>query len=1217
MRIIGCLSLLLGVWWAGNSLCLAQETRSMIHGRVLDPQSSAVAGALVTVTNAATNTAVRLKTNETGYYEASLLLPGEYMVEAEADGFKKSVRRGIVLLIASRAEVDLRLELGSLAESVSVTAEAPILDTSTASSGRVIDRKALELPAPSGNAMQLVRLTPGIQSSGNLNYNTQHAFGTVDFFLPGKVGGPEYTIDGAPNNGTGRNPGYQPHVDTMQEVKVETGNFDASIGHTAGVSVTMMTKAGTNHLHGTANWQTFQQRWTGTEFFTRRLYYTNIARAEAQGNQALADQLRAQPKQQGGRFNSFAATIGGPVVIPKVVNGKSKLFFFFGVDGYRKSSPPEGDKLGHTLPTLANRTGDFSQLLNVDPVRYQLYDPLSVRADPARATHYIRNPIPGNIIPKSRQINPTAASYIKLLPAPNNDPLSPTAQPTNNFMAVGMPFVWNYNAFNNRVDYNYSEKHRFFGRWSWSDFKEDYYDWMYSTYRGLQKAGLNRHNAGATVDWVYTRSAATLLDTAVGVTQFRDGYQNDVPLRFKPSDVGLPAYMDAQAGPRHLLPDMSFTGYTSIGPTRQRTGYPVMAHYRMATAKATLTHIRGNHSLSAGAEFRQHFRTGGGGGATSGTFTFNNSYTRHNDDTFTPAGDLGHSWAAYLLGIPSGMSIANNDTYATSNPYFAWFAQDSWRVSRKLSLNLGLRLEYELGPRERFNRAITYFDPNANLPISQAAQAAYAKSPVPELAASQFVVRGGSLYEGGNGASARIWHNQLMWLPRFSAAYQLDSRTAVRAGYGMFYDTNNVLLFSPDQTGFSRPTSTTVSNNFGVTWLTGDPQNGISPLQNPFPVRSNGTRFDTPMRDALGLMARAGRGWSFRDYDFEHARVNRWRLGVQRQLTANIMVEAAYAGTYSDHIPISHSLSPLPGQYWATGTVRDNAVANNLNANVPNPFQLKNFADLQQTNPLVYQDMSTQGFFTSSTIRKQSLLRAFPQMNGITRQNAPLGKSRSNDIELSLVRRFSKGLQVNFGYTRLWNKDADFFANEFDTEPTWRLSNNGRPHRIVASGIYELPFGKTKPLATRGLPNALLGGFQISLSWDYQPGPLLDWGNRFFYGNIADIAKGPRTLDHWFNTDGFERSSAKGPASYQARVFPTRINGLRADSLNVWNADVHRRFRIREGLSLQIRADALNLFNRSNFSPAITDPFSSNFGKVISTTLNTKRYIQLHARIVF
>lgn len=1205
--------------FAAGPWAAAQETRGTIHGRVVDPQSRAVAGAVVTVINTDTNTAARLTTNETGYYEANLLLPGSYQVSVDAAGFKRYMRDGIVLPLATRLEIGAALEVGNVTESISVTAVAPMLDTSTASSGRVMDtRTLLDLPTPSNNAMQLVRQTPGVQSGGNLNYNPQHAWGTVDFYLPGKVGGPEYSVDGAPNNGRERYAAYQPTADTLQEMKVETSNFDAAVGHTTGFTVNMMTKFGTNQIHGTANWTHWQKRWTGTEFFVRKLYYTNIARAEAAGNQALADQLRGQPKQQAGNYNSYAATVGGPIVIPKLIDGRNKLFFFFGTDGYRSIQPQWGSMLNTTLPTLANREGDFSQLLQVDAVRYQIYDPVSVRADPARPTHYVRQPFPGNVLPKSRFNNPTYNSYVKFLPTPNSDPSNPRLEPLNNYLAVGMNFIWDYDALNNRIDYHYSEKHRFFGRWNWADFKEDSYDWTYSTYRHLQSGGLTRRSYGVTVDHVYTHSATTLLDIAASVNQYTDGFLPSIlaSVKFKPSDVGLPKYMDDKAGDLHILPDMNFTGYTPIGPNPQRTGYPTLVNYRLGTGKATLTHVRGHHSITAGADARQHFRTGGGGGATSGTFTFSNAYTRRNDDSFTPAGDLGHSWAAYVLGIPNGMSIASSDTYVISNPYFGWFAQDNWRVTPELSLNVGLRLEYEMGPLERFNRAITNFDPGAALPITQGAQAAYARSPIPELAASQFLVRGGSLFAGQGGD--RLWRNELMWMPRVAAAYQWDRNTVLRGGYGIFFDTNNVLMFSPDQSGYSRSTSTVVTNDFGMTWRAGDPARGISPLTDPFPVRADGTRFDTPTRDGLGLMARAGRNWSYRDDDFRHTRLQRWRFGAQRQITANMMAEAAYGGSYGDRMPISQTLSALPEQYWADGLVRNDALASNMNANVPNPFLIGNFADLRTSNPLLYQDLTTQGFFTSPTIRKHQLLRPFPQMNGLTRLNTKAGKLVSHEINLSATRRFSKGFQFDASYTRLWIRNADLFLQEFDPEPFYRPAYNGRPHRIVANGIVELPFGKGKPLASRGVAGALLGGFKLALTWDYQPGNLLPWGNMFFYGNIEDIGKGERTLDRWFNTDGFERLAARGPVGYHKRVFPPVLEGLRADSLNIWNSNLQRSFRIKEGVSLQLRFDALNMFNRSTFNAPNMSPYSTDFGRVTgSSTTVAKRWLQVQARLKF
>ncbi|MEK7407594.1 MAG: carboxypeptidase-like regulatory domain-containing protein, partial [Acidobacteriota bacterium] len=929
---------------AGVSLPAAsQETRGMIFGRVLDPQSSAVAGAPVTVTNRDTNAVTRLATNETGYYEASRLLPGSYEIAAEAPGFKKSIRGGIVLPVGSRLEIDLRLEVGAISESVSVTAEAPMLDTSNVSSGRILSNRTLmDIPVVANNVINLARLTTGMQTSGiNPSYAMLGSVSAAsDYYLPGRVGGSEYSIDGAPNNGSGRQVAYLPYSDTVQEFRVETSNFDAAQGHSAGASVSMMTRSGANTFHGTLTLQHFQQRWQGTPFFVKQNYYRRIAQAEAAGDKSLADYLRSQDKQPAGRSNNYAATIGGPVILPKLFNGKDRLFFFFSYTGLKEGKTENPEGLNYTLPTLANRQGDFSQLLNVpDAVRYLIHDPLSVRPDPARPTHYIRDPIPGNRIPRTRVINPAYDFYAKIPPTPNNEPLDPRAEPRNNYLAIGSPYIWDFHSLSNRVDANITTRHRIFGRWHLSDFLEDRSDWTYETARGLQTNGLNRLNRGATVDWVFARSSSTVLNFRFAASQFKSGNRTPVPQQYKPSDVGLPAYLDAKAGDLHILPTMSFSGYQTIG-----RNYPAYDRFRSYTGKADLSHIRGRHSLQSGFEARAQQRSGGGGGNTSGSFSFSNVYVRRNDDGFTPAGDLGLSWAAFMMGVPNGLNIATNDTYITGNPYFAWFAQDNWRLTTKLSVNIGLRLEHELGPTERYDRMIGYFDPLARLPISEAAESAYGRSPVPELPASSFRAQGGSVYPGVRGAGRRIYRNEFLWLPRVSAAYQLDSETVVRAGYGVYFDTINVLVTGPNQTGFSRTTSTNVTNDFGATWLAGDPRNGVSSLKDPFPVRPDGSRFDAPTRDALGLMAVAGRSFSYSRFDIRHARLRRWRAGLQRQFGANLVVEAAYAGQYSDRIPIGQTLRPLPEGYWADGLKRNDVIPANLNANVTNPFSIQNLA---------------------------------------------------------------------------------------------------------------------------------------------------------------------------------------------------------------------------------------------------------------------------------
>ncbi len=1195
-----------------GSILSAQETRGTIRGRVLDASQAVVAGASVVVENVDTNTATRLTTNEAGYYEATLLMPGAYRVTGEFSGFKKTVRSGLTLPMSGSLEINVVLEVGGTAETVSVTAEAPLLDTRGVSSGMVLDNQSvMDLPVIANNVMVLVKMSPGLYTNGVNDYLGPHSIsGASQYSIGGGVGGNEWAIDGVPNNGASRQTAYLPHSDTVQEVKVETSNFDAAIGHTTGASVTMMTRSGTNQYHGSITEQHWQQRWQATNFFTNQAYYRSIADAEAKGDMALANKIRSTPKQDSGRSNNWAASVGGPVRIPKLFDGRDRLFFFFSYQGNKDQVADLPDRMNTTVPTMDDREGNFARFLAIDPVRYQLYDPLTVKVDPARAGHYIRSPFSGNVVPKNRWNNPTLNFYSKVFPVPNND-FDPKREPTNNYLS-NAPLIRDYKAYSNRIDFHQSEKHRFFGRWTYNDWSNYAADWTYKTVKGLQSASQSRTNFGATIDWVYTINPTTILDTAIAYNDYRDGSRPEVAKSYKPSDAGFPTYMDEKAGDQHILPVLNLSGYNSVSTT-----FGTYTHYRNATGRADLTHIRNNHTLRAGVDMRMQYRTGGGGGNTSGTFGYSNIYTRKNDDTFTAAGNLAHSWAAYLMGLPESMTIVTADNYAMINPYYAWFLQDNWRLSRKLSLNFGLRMEYELGPTERFDRMIAGFDPNASLPIAAAAQAAYAKAPVAELDASKFVVKGGSLYAGYGGADRKLWRNELMLLPRVSAAYTLNDRTVIQGGYGIFYDTLNVLNQGPDQSGFSRTTSTVLTNDFGVTWLAGNPYNGITPLADPFPRRTDGTRFDAPTANKLGLMARAGRGFSFLDFNVQHPRQHRWRLGVQRQLTREMVIDVSYSGMRVSRMPVSMTLSALPESFWAGGNVRNDAVATNMNANVTNPFRITNFSSMQSSDPLIYADMSTQSFYTSSTIRKNFLLRPFPQMNSLTRSNASLGKSYTDTLEITFQRRFSKGFNMNLGYTWSRSEIADFFYNEFDTTPSYRLSNSMRPHRLVATGIYQLPFGKGRPFAQSGLWNYIFGGFQIAATYEYQPGPLIDFGNLFFYGKPEEIALSNPSIEKWFDTTNFEKSSTKIPAAFHRRVFPTRIEGVRADNLDQWNANIQRDFKLKEGLVLQIRMDALNVLNATQFASPNVTTTSTDFGRVTSQTNTTKRFLQLQARIRF
>jgi hypothetical protein len=1207
-----------------SAISLAQETRSMLFGRVLDPTSSAVAGASVVVRNADTGVALTFTTNDTGYYEANLLLPGLYEISAEREGFKRLLRRGVQLPVSSRIEINLPLEIGGVTESVSVTAESPLLETNAVSSGRVIDNKTLmDLPIMGNSAVLLVKLTPGVQYSGVNNYLALHSnVGGSDYNVNGNIGGNSWTLDGSPNQGPSRRTAYLPYTDSIAEFKVETSNFDASIGQSSGAAVTMISKSGQNDLHGVATWQHWQQRWQGTPFFVKQNYFRSINAAEAAGNTTLANQIRNTDKQPTGRSNNWSASGGGPLYVPKLINGKNKIFWFFIYNGFKDVKVEDAANFNRTVPTPGAREGNFADMLSLpNGSRYMIHDPATTRLDPARAGHVIRTPFAGNVIPRSRFANPAYDKYLSFYPNQNN-PQGPGRDPVNNYLASQTPYNWDYYAFSNRVDAQITSNLRMFGRWSINNFgPEDRGDWAYETARGLTLNGLVRNNKGGNIDLVYTQSPTTLWNFNIAMNQFKEGSVRTRLESFKPSDVGFPAYMDAKAGDLHLLPFMNVTGYSTIG----NGGFGTFTRFRMLTSKAELTKIMGNHTLRSAFDLRSMFRTGGGGGNTSGNFTFNRNFVRRADDeVVAPAADLGLAWAAFILGVPNGISIATNDDYAMHNPYYAWFVQDSWRVTSKLTLNLGLRMEYELGPTERYDRMVSGYNTSIQLPIARAAEAAYAASPIPELPASQFKVIGGNVYANTAGMGRRLFKNEVMWLPRVGLAYQLDNKTVIRGGFGTYFDTINVLNFGLNQFGYARGTNPIITTDFGQTWnfpANSNPGNGRSPLVDPFPVRPDGTRFDVPTRNALGSMAYAGRGFSFTDFNQPHARQQRWRLGFQRQLGANMVLDVAYAGSHSDRISLESAMNPLPEKYWASGLQRNNDIANNLNANVNNPFFIGNFRQAD-FDPLVWADMNSNGFYQSRTIRKHQLLRAFPQSSTLNNTFNNGYYNSTHSMEFSLEKRFAAGWNLSFGYTAYRIREADYLENEFATKPTERISNDGRPHRLITTGIWELPFGKGKHFATsagRAL-DAAIGGWQLGSTFEWQPGPLVDWGSTvFYYGNdpseIGNVST--RNFETWFNTANFERTATRGATSFHRRVFPTRLNNLRRDHTVQWNANLAKGFKFNENARMQLRFEALNVLNRSQMNAPSTDPFSTNFGRITSQTSATNRWLQVQARITF
>jgi carboxypeptidase family protein/TonB-dependent receptor-like protein len=1260
----------------------AQETRSSILGTVTDQTGAVVVGATIVITNTETNATSTLNTNDKGYFEAPYLLAGIYAIKASALGFKNYVREGFVLGAGARAVANVALEVGGASEEVTITTEAPLLDTTTAGGSTTFsNQEIMDLPLQNNSAILLTRIAPGIQWTGDANYLGPHSnAGASSIGATGNIGGNEFTLDGVPNAAPDRRVAALPYVDTVKEVRIESSPFDASKGQT-GANVSVVTNSGTNAYHGAATWQHWQQRLNATPTTINTAYWSEIIDAEARGDTAMADRLRDKGPQEAGRSNNWGASLGGPVRIPGFYNGKNRLFFFASYNGLKEVKTEDPRTVRYTVPTLKQRQGDFSELLAIDPQRYQIYDPRTARritggvcgknSAGQNRSCIVRDPFPNNQVPI---LNPLYKSYLPLIPLPNNIRGIADADGLFDYLASATPYNWDYSSSGTRIDYVISAKHKILARYNYNTFFEDRGDWTYETKRGLHQNGLERTNYAGTLDHVFTIGPTTVLNTSIAYNRYREGsLQNDVQKSFGPDSVGLPDYLAGRAGEFKHLPvlDFSDNSYSDFSRT-----YPGMGNYSTGTIRGELTKIHNNHSTRIGYDLRERFRQVNGPGNTSGVIQPRNSYLRESDVTATNGvGLLGLEWASFMLGVPGGsITVSNNDNYYLTDRYYSFYMQDDWRVSPRLSINLGVRVERETGFHERFNRALVNFDPDAELPIAAAAQAAYAAVALPEEPADQFVVRGGAVYLGQNGIDASHRSENLI-MPRFGIVYSVNDKTVIRGGYGMFYDTINVLNNELNQFGYDRDTSTSVTTNGGLTFTSSNLTSAAcrasiddctTIFSDPFPVRADGTRFNDQVGNALGAMAGVGRGYTYIPLDLKHPRQQRLRLSLQRQLSNSMVVEAAYTGAYADRILVSKRIDALPEQYWAKGLIRNNRLTENLNAGIRNPFNINNFAGLKTSDPVLYQYMSTNSFFTDTNRSRGALLRPFVHLNS-SNMRTPLGKAEFHSLEVMFMKRFSKGLQYSASYARTWNKEAVSFDNEFDESPTWRESGSSRPHTVKFSAVWDLPLGKGRQFFSRSkFANFFFGGWRMGSIYTFRSGAPLGLGNWFFYGDDlrALVNKSEdQTLDSWFNWrllpgaardyNSVDRSAYEArirqivpqsvltemgnicgptnvdpctyenvrppnfqPNTFHVRVFPQRLNFLRGPIANQIDMNIARTVSLTEKLKMHFRADFINALNHVNWVGPNTDLNSSNFGTV-SNQANTPRWIQFQVRLTF
>jgi Carboxypeptidase regulatory-like domain len=1201
----------------------AQETRGKISGTVRD-NAGVIPGASVKITNTETSVSQNLTTNDSGYFEASFLIPGTYTVSVQMPGFKQAVRDHLTLGVGEQLTVPFTMEVGQLSEEVVVRGESPLLDTTSLKSAARFDTALLEsLPMFSNMPITLARFAP---STSVNDQQTQVSQGYVDNTslsagsglglplggtqpTPPSFGGNNYTLDGANNNGSSRRIAASPNSDMIQEMRVESSNFDAATGHGIGLQISMMTRAGTNKYRGTVNYQ----------------YWTNQLNSLTEQQKRTFDD-RAKNEFDKGRSHNLSLTSGGPVRIPGLIDGRGKLFYF-GNYSYANDAIPGKIQGAITVPANAKHLrGDFSDLLLLpNPAQYQIYDPLTTRPDPTNPTRMIRDPFPNNIIPSNRIFNPDGsyrnplmALYSKLVPQPNQNFVENGQQPSGNFYQGGQPDSPKSHQYGFRLDFNATAKDRLFFRTSGVTFLEYVSDWTYQNpdpKLRMNSADRSRYQWSYTGTWTRTMGS-TVLDTSFASNRFNQVDQFYGLKQFKPTDVGLPSYLDEFCSTHSgcTLPAIGIGGYQGMGG-----GLGDGDTATHIQGQSSITSVKGRHTLHGGVDVRRAQRDRTGGGNRSGQMTFDRTYTRQFSDesTLTPS-NLGLALAAFQLGLPTSASINDELPSTFSNYWTAAFGQDTWRLGN-LTLNGGLRYEYETGVREKNGHMIVGWDPTATLAITDAAQAAYLASGLQNQAGmpATLGVLGGPVYAGDSGVSQP---GEAMWMPRVSASYLFNQRTVLKGGYGLYYDTLTAADYFAAQAGYSVTTTSTISDDLGRTFKWATPATGSASFD-PFPVRADGSRWDPLVGDTLAVNTVLGGALTTENGQRKHARQQRWRVSLQRQLRSTLAVEVAYTGAFNDRLPVSIRGDFLPEQYWDGSTTRNTAANAFLTANVTNPYFINNFASLRTTNPVLYQRLASNPTFASATIQRQRLLRPFGALTNLAYSNLPTGESKANSLEVQVNRRLSNGfsgfLSFNTNSVR-YNRTVE----EYDRVPTlWQGSNDARPWRLAGAATYELPFGRGKRfLSDGGVAAALAGGWQLSGTWEFQPGALLDWGgqNIFFYGDINDVDVDEPTRDRWFNVDaGFERDPAKTPAAFQKRAFPFRIDGVRSMPLTFTNLSILRSLGAGGGRTVEVRVDAQNLFNRQQWLGPTLNPTSTQFGQVTTVALNQMRFFTFGLRATF
>lgn len=1209
----------------------AQESRATLSGRVVDAQSAAVPNAEVMVRSEDTGVKQTTRSNEQGAWTVRFLIPGDYSLSVIAPGFKNVERRGISLQTADQKQFDMQLELGSTSTQVEVKSEAPLIDTTAATSGTVISKEQMsEMPSLSRIATVLATLSPGVLQQDQ-NQNVAHLWSHDAASQISANGGPtaasggatnastttvyrsnDYQIDGMPNTKTGGQVAFVPAPEAIQEFRVIMNAYDSSIGRQAGSTIQMTTKSGGSAYRGSL------YEYNQNNLLNANLFQTNLTAGE----------------KPAVHYNEYGGTFGGPVRIPKVYDGREKTFFFVNFDGIRNQDPRFNIL---SLPTELERKGDFSQTFTtqltggqriVFPV--QVFDPLSVDAKGFRTL------FPGMRIPTSR-LSKVAQNIFSYIPLPNT-PSDGTSTDANNFV----PHSTRRNKMADmmaRGDQTWNNAHKSFATFRWYHEDELSNDYFANAFTGAYQ---HRITKGLGVDHVWTLSSNKILDIRANLTRYEEP-NNDNGIGFDAASLGFPvAFTSQQAVPStpRITGLFGDIGVNQAGSVVNTSTY---------TWSAAVTHVKGKMVFKYGVEYwvlQQANKNIG----NQGRFDFGSEWTRQQNNVSGGTGN-GSTLAAFVLGLPhnSNSNFPRNADAFWSQHFTGLFFQNDWRVTPKLTLNFGLRWDFETPVTERYNRVTSLYDPNTVNPISGPAQAAWSKivgtnpsNPAVQTLAqlvplASFQVRGAQLFNGVDGVMRGVYNTMYReYQPRFGFAYQIGPHTVVRGGIGRFTQAS---FITGGQNGFSRTTSfVSTQDNYLTPYDT---------LDNPF----RGGILN-PTGSSLGPLTNLGQGINWTNPDPGRFYSIQYSLHLQHQ-AGNWLFEAGYTHNATNNISVNTNRNlpefSLWRQYRAPVFDSNGRPADQLtwDIQVPNPFQ--NLPNVTGT------------IGSSQQVAFNQLLNPVNILGTITENNNPLGRNRFDALVAKVEHRFSNGFSIINAFTgSKLMEDISFIGPEIaGRRLEHRLGSQDRPLRLSIAPIWQIPVGRDKQF-WRSAPkvvNAIVAGWQISGQYTIQAGAPISFDatdNFFFSGNDFSLSRDKRTLGQWFDTSQFYRFPDKttSPATlatypswtgvrnlpgyyyqpdasdsikngvYQdfgtyVRTIPTRWSDVRADRVNNLDAVVSKSFAFRERFRLQYRFEVYNVFNHVRFGAPNADPTNSSFGKVNPTEQNNARVVQMALKLYF